>query len=284
MLTIFTVPKPFQGHINIIQRNAIRSWLRAIPKVEVILFGNDPGVAGAVREFGILHIPEIEKNEFGTPLLSSAFKLAQKKAKNEILVYINADNILMPDFISAIKKIKKPLFLMSGRRWDLDIKEEIDFNTDWGKKLQERIKKEGKLRGFSGMDYFIFLKNLPHNLPPFAVGRSGWDNWLIYHIRSLKIPVIDATEVITVLHQKHDYSHSPYGKRDGVGGPEEEKSLKLAGGLSHMLTLRDADWILTSSGLTRPPFPRRIFSELSLFYPWRLILASKRKLQSKFNK
>jgi len=150
MLTIFTIPKPFRDNINVIQRNAIRSWLKLYPKCEVILFGDDEGVAEAVREFGVLHIPEIEKNEFGTPLLSSAFKLAQKKAKNEILVYINADIILMSDFISAIKKIEKPLFLMSGRRWDLDIKEEIDFNTDWEKKLQERIKKEGI--------FFVFYK------------------------------------------------------------------------------------------------------------------------------
>ena len=280
MLTLFTIPKPFQEHVNIIQRNAIRSWLRIIPKVEVILFGNDPGVAEAVREFGILHIPEIEKNEFGTPLLSSAFNLAQKKAKNEILVYINADIILMPDFISAIKKIKKPLFLMSGRRWDLDIKEEIDFNTDWEKKLQERIKKEGKLHGFSGIDYFVFPKNLPHNLPPFAVGRPGWDNWLIYHIRSLKIPVIDATETITVVHQTHGYSHSIFGEKTRVGGPEAEINLKLAGGFSRMMTLLDANWILTSKGLKGPRFPRSFFSLLSLFYPWRLLLSIKRKIRA----
>ena len=281
MLTIFSIPKPFLGHINIIQRNAIQSWLKLLPKCEIILFGDEERMAETAKEFGILHIQEIEKNEFGTPLLNSAFNSAQKLAKNEILVYINADNILTSDFISAIKKIRKPLFLMSGRRWDLDIKEEINFNTDWEKKLQERIKKEGNLRGFSGMDYFVFPRNLPHNFPPFAVGRSGWDNWLIYHIRSLKIPVIDATEVITVLHQKHDYSHSSYGKRNRVGGPEEEKSLKLAGGFINMCSLRDADWILTSHGLTKPPFPRRIFSMLSLFYPWRLILALKRKLQFK---
>ena len=26
MLTIFTTPKPFRGHIGIIQRNALKSW------------------------------------------------------------------------------------------------------------------------------------------------------------------------------------------------------------------------------------------------------------------
>lgn len=28
MLTIFATPKPFQGHVGIIQRNAIGSWVR----------------------------------------------------------------------------------------------------------------------------------------------------------------------------------------------------------------------------------------------------------------
>jgi hypothetical protein len=47
-----------------------------------------------------------------------------------------------------------------------------------------------------------------------------------------------------------------------------------------MLTLRDADWILGEHRLKRPDFPMRLFSMLSLFYPWRLLLAIKRKLQN----
>ena len=276
MITIFTIPKPFRdSHINIIQRNAIKSWLKLSPKCEVILFGDDEGVADLAKEFGVLHIPEIKKDEFGTPLLDSAFNLAQKLAKNEILVYINTDIILMSDFNSAIKKINKPLFLMSGRRWDLDVEEEIDFTEpNWENKLKNCVEKEGKLHGFSGMDYFVFSRNLLHDLPSFAVGRLGWDNWLIYHFRSHKIPVIDATKVVTVIHQNHCID----GKRDK--GPEARYNIELAGGFSQMLTLRDADWLLTEEGLKRPPFLRKIFSKLSLFYPWRFILGIKRKLQS----
>ena len=276
MITIFTIPKPFRdSHINIIQRNAIKSWLKLSPKCEVILFGDDEGVADLAKEFGVLHIPEIKKDEFGTPLLDSAFNLAQKLAKNEILVYINTDIILMSDFNSAIKKINKPLFLMSGRRWDLDVEEEIDFTEpNWENKLKNCVEKEGKLHGFSGMDYFVFSRNLLHDLPSFAVGRPGWDNWLIYHFRSHKIPVIDATKVVTVIHQTHCID----GKRDK--GPEARYNIELAGGFSQMLTLRDADWLLTEEGLKRPPFLRKIFSKLSLFYPWRFILGIKRKLQS----
>jgi len=283
MLTIFTIPKPFAGHINIIQRNAILSWLKLKPKCEVVLFGDEEGIAEAAKEFGVLHIPDIEKNELGTPFLNSAFNLAQKVAKNDFLVYINADVILLNDFIPAVKSIKKPLFLMAGRRWDLDIKEEIDFgNFDWEQKIRDKINKEGKLHGYSGIDYFVFPRDLPHNLPDFAVGRVGWDNWLIYHVRSLRIPVIEATGVVTIIHQSHSFSHSQFGdeKNKKVKGPELVKNIKLAGGFTNMGTLRDADLILTAQGFKKPPLPRQIFANLSLFYPWRLILALKRKLQS----
>ena len=285
MLTIFTIPKPFKNpHIITIQRNAIQSWLKFSPKCEIILFGDDEGIAEAAAEFGILHIPKIEKSELGIPLLSSAFNLAQKLAKNEILLYLNADIILMSDLISAIQQIKEPLFLMSGQRWDVDINEEIDFNNpDWEGKLREKIKKAGKLHGPTGMDYCLFPRNLLEilQMPAFVVGRPGWDNWLIYRVRSLKIPIIDATKAITVIHQNHDYSHSKYGnlKKRKVMGPETQKNLKLAGGFVNMCTLRDADWILTTQGLSRPKFPRRIFSFLTLFYPWRLLLSIKRRLQ-----
>ena len=114
---------------------------------------------------------------------------------------------------------------------------------------------------------------------PFAVGRPGWDSWLIFDMRRKKIPVINASEAITVIHQNHGFSHSVFGEKRRVGGPELEKNVEIAGGLTNMLTLREADWLLTKDGLKRPSFPRRIYSLLSLWYPWRVLLAARRKLQ-----
>jgi len=280
MLTVFTIPKPFVGYSKIIQRNAIQSWLEFKPDFEIILFGDDEGVTETAHEFGVKHIPSIEKNEFGTPLLSSAFSSAQKLAKNNILMYANSDVIFFQDLIKAICRIDKPLFLICGRRWDLDIKEEINFEDDkWTDQLREMVKKEGKLHGISGMDYFIFPRNLM-NIPAFAVGRPGWDSWLVYDIKNRKIPVIDATEAITVIHQNHDFSHSKFGEKKMVGGPEWRRNIDLAGGLTNMLTLRDADWLLGENGLRRPVFLARIFSILSLFYLWRVLLSAKRKIQN----
>lgn len=279
MLTLFTIPKPFLGKCNIIQRNAIQSWLRLSPKCEIILLGDEKGTKETAKEFGIRHIAQIKKNKFGTPFLNSAFNIVQKLAKNDILVYLNSDIILMPDFIPAVKQINQSMFLMGGRRWDLNLEKEINFNKpDWERKLHGEFLKKDKLHSFSGIDYFVFPRNLPHNLPPFVVGRPCWDDWLIYRVRSLKIPVIDATEVITVIHQNHESSHLRI-KKDLLKKIEAQRNLELIGGFSHMCTLRDANWVLTPEGLKKPPFPRRIFSELTLFYPWRLILSIKRNLQ-----
>jgi len=41
MLTLFTVPKAFVGHIGLIQRNAIRSWQACVPDAQIMLFGCD---------------------------------------------------------------------------------------------------------------------------------------------------------------------------------------------------------------------------------------------------
>jgi len=76
MLTIFSVPKPFHGRIGVIQTNAIRSWVLLRPACEVILFGNEEGTAEIASRFGIRHIPDVERNEYGTPLVSSVFSTA----------------------------------------------------------------------------------------------------------------------------------------------------------------------------------------------------------------
>ena len=42
------------------------------------------------------------------------------------------------------------------------------------------------------------------NIPKFAIGRWGWDNWLIWNMRRKGIPIIDGTNMIDVIHQNHE--------------------------------------------------------------------------------
>ncbi len=276
MITLFTTPRAFKDPFNIPQRNAIKSWTLLEPKCEIILFGNEEGVAEAAKEFGVRHVPEIELNEFGTPVLGWTFNQTRKLASFPLIGQLTGDIIIFGNFTKAAQKIRKDNFLMVGRRWDLDVPGAVDFNDpDWEEKLKQRFQKEGKMHGPSGSDYFVFPKDALGEIPPFIIGSPGWDNWMIYKARALKIPVVDATEEATIIHQNHGRPRKAADFYDS----ERRKNFELAGGSNRMCSLRDADWILTSEGLRRPYFSRRIVSALSLFKPWRWLVSFKRKIQ-----
>src|SRR5260370_16565591 len=118
MLTFFTIPKAFAGHIGIIQRNAIKSWQRFAPECEVILLGDDAGTADVANKLGLRHIPSVDRNKVGTPLINSVFAAAQSAASHSILCYVTPNTILMDDFLQAVRSVarQKSSFLLVGRR------------------------------------------------------------------------------------------------------------------------------------------------------------------------
>lgn len=205
--TIFTLPKPFTNpHINTIQHNAIKSWIAL--GCEIILMGNDPGIKEAAEKYNLKHIPNIKCNEFNTPLLSDAFQKARETAENDILVYINADIITCSDFSEFLNYKLQDEFLIIGGRYDLDIVDFINFeNKNWEKDLWLKVEKEGKKHPLQGSDYFIFRKKSLTDIPEFAVGRVGWDIWMINEAQKRNLQTIDATSALTIIHQNHDYSH-----------------------------------------------------------------------------
>ncbi len=254
MLTIFAIPKPFSGHIGMIQRNAVRSMLALGPDAEVILVGDDPGVAEAASDLHVKHIPSVERSRFGTPTVSSAFEKAQAAAQGSIMVFANCDLIITSDIIEVARSVPFREFLVSGQSWELNMQSELDFAADdWESALRIRIASEGVLRPRTAMDWFAFPRGMYRDLPPFGIGRARWDNWLVSSTRARRIPVIDATAVMTAIHQTHDYSHLASGMQGAYEGPEMDWNLKLAGGEDYAFTLEDADWIMDGSGLHRTP-------------------------------
>lgn len=262
--TIFTIPKPFAGHIGVIQRNAIQSWLRLTPQPQVILCGNEAGVAEVAEELGVLHIGELARNEFGTPFLHNALDQVRRASTREWLCYINTDIILLDDFTTALGKVETERFLLVGRRLDLDVTEPIDFTCrDWSATLRQRANQHGNLHSAWGIDYFVFPRNgVIDRLPPFVVGRPGWDNWMIYNARRRGVPVIDATDSIVAIHQNHDYAHVPMRNGEKWVGPEARRQIQLLHDLMDGQTIRfaivDATHALTSQGVVRLLSPRSI--------------------------
>lgn len=276
MITFFACPKPFQRHVNVIQRNAILSWTRLRPRPEIILLGIDKGIAEICKEFGLTHLPGVDKNEYGTPLVSSVFQIGQERATHSVVCYINSDIMLTNDFAKAIETVaaKMPMFLVLGQRTDIDINEAWNFDTaDWEGDLKSLLAQKGELHGPSGIDFFCFPRGMYSDVPPFVIGRLHWDNWLVWRARVQGIPIVDITEAVPVAHQNHGYAPDKIRKLDlqivGSGnqgrasdrvarfdgqwvelGPEVQRNLALVPA-EQLLSIWAATWMIDRKGRLR---------------------------------
>ena len=279
LITLFSAPKPFTDpHIAMIQRNAIQSWT-LLPDIEIILLGEEAGLAETAQELGVRHIPEVACNESGVPLISSMFQLARENSNSELLCIINADMILMPDFVEAARTVfhggrvaegvSRPQhsnFVLLSQRWDFDINQPIEFTEGWQDRLSSIVHRQGSLHRPAGSDFFLFPLSTFQEIPDFTIGRAGWDNWMIYKARAEGWAVIDCTPSIMIVHQNHDYAHLPDGKPH-YEHPETNENIRLAGGQANVrYTILDATHQLVGGKLTRPKMTSLRFTrKLELF-------------------
>lgn len=254
MVTLFAIPKAFRGHTEVIQRNAIESWALLGRGTRVVLFGDEDGTAEVAGELHVEHLPGIERNEFGTPLVNALFEEARRLSEDDVLCYVNSDVLLLDDFLPAIDRVRRqvPDFLMIGECWNLDLRSPVAFGDPlWETGVRHRLAASAALRGVWAIDYFAFSADLYDGLPPFAVGRAGFDNWLVWKAGALGATVVDASRVVTAVHQRHDYSHVPGGEEWCYDGPEAIRNRELAGGHEHLLCIDHASHVLTPRRLRR---------------------------------
>jgi hypothetical protein len=254
-LTIFTAPKPFTNpHINVIQRNAIQSWLH-LEDVAVMLIGDEPGIGETAREFGLLHVPLVERDGRGVPTVRSVMAQGHAFSQSPLLCYANADMILMSDLVRAARQVSTQVkdFLIVGQRWDLDLPEPFDFSGNWEARLRLEVEKRGKFYTPWGIDYFVFPRHLYTDVPDFTIGRPAWDNWMVYHAHATWRLAVDATRSVTVVHQLHDYSHLPGGKPP-YGSEVAKSNLAKAGGRTRVYNILDTDRELIGGRIRRPKF------------------------------
>lgn len=244
-VSIFTIPKAFAGHAGVIQANAIRSW--AAHGLHVILVGDDPGVRELAAELGATHLHDVPRTERGTPLLDWAFRRADEAARGRWVVYANADILFPDDPAPVLSRLGDRTALAVGRRTNADITSPLDFTTDRWRADARAAAAAGSLAHPSAIDYFAFPKGSPlRDLPPFAVGRPGWDNWLCDRALSLGFPLIDLTEALLAVHQNHDYSHIRGAAPRQTYGPESGRNINLAQGRYREIS--DATMRLTRDG------------------------------------
>ena len=94
------------------------------------------------NNLSVKHIPNVKCNDNGTPLISSMFEMARQNSHSDLLCIINADMILMPDFVEAAKQVAKlkDKFVLLSRRWDYGYHHaDRIFQTDGKSKLRETV-------------------------------------------------------------------------------------------------------------------------------------------------
>lgn len=242
VLTLFTAPKPFTDpHISMIQENTLRNWRALGDDIEIVVIGDEPGIADICQSLDIRHLPDVLCNQKGTPLISSIFNLARGANDSRFLAYFNADILILPGLIESLEIIanEKKQFLAVGQRWDLDVEESLSFTDGWDEALRKKVQENGELHGQTGSDYFMYPRECFIDIPDFAVGRAGWDNWMIFHARWQHWPVVDLSEVVTIVHQNHDYAHLPGGIKHFYQ-PETADNVRMAGGRRTIFKLSDA--------------------------------------------
>jgi hypothetical protein len=268
LITIATAPKPFTNpHIATIQWNAIRSWMNLGSDVDVMVVGDEAGMEQVSKELGVIQVKDVAKNSLGTPLVSSIFNLMRRQSDSPILVYANADILFLPDLVTAVRCLaqQSDKFLGVGRRWDLDIRERLDYAIGWEERLLDDNRIRGRLHAPVGSDYFIFPRVHFADMPDFAIGRAGWDNWMIYEARQRGMQVVDLTSSVTVIHQDHDYSHLP-GGQPHYRLPESTENIRRGGGRRTIFNLVDANYRLEKSKIQPVKYTwKKFWREVEIF-------------------
>ncbi|MBV5323483.1 hypothetical protein JZU51_01805 [bacterium] len=290
LITLFSAPKPFTNpHIATIQRNAIKSWT-LLSDVEVILLGEEVGLAEAALELGVKHIPHVDCNAGGIPLISSMFKLARENSTSDLLCLLLGNR----QHLQGKRAVGLQKFVLLSQRWDLDITQPIEFTEGWQDRLSSIVHRQGQLHRPAGSDFFLFPKSCYQDIPNFTIGRAGWDNWMIYKARREGWSVIDATPSLMIVHQNHDYSHLPGGKSH-YDHPDTNENIRLAGGQAHIrYTILDSTHQLAGGKLVRPQmtslrFTRKLelfLRKIFFFLPENVIenIARPKRWQKRFKK
>lgn len=281
-ITILVMPKPFVGHIGVIQRNAIGSWTRLRPRPEIILFGTEEGAEECARELGLVHIAEVARNRHGTPLLGDIFARGEERGSSDVFAYVNADIILPREFTEGMEKIRGRFgkFLAVGRRTNLEVREELEFGEGWEERIKERMKSEGVLESHTGIDLFAFPRGMYEEVPPLAIGRVWFDQWCIKYARRKGIPVVDLTNFAPIVHQSHDYSHVAGGKQWVYGGIEAEENLAYYDERPHTYTILSATHVMTAEGRMRRVFLRQEALGVRSFL-WNIFVHKTRNVRKK---
>lgn len=239
LATLWAIPKAMEGSSEQLQRNAFRSWRALLPSIDVVLVGNEKGLAESAAEFGFRHTADVRRNQLGTPLVNSALDSVRHLSAAPVFVYSNADIIFGNDLIETLRHLQQcpsNRFLGIGQRWESSLVESCEDWTD--DQIAAWLKQQRRTAARASIlckDYFIFPRHLYLQMPDFAVGRGNWDNWMVHQALVSGAPIVELTQRITAVHQPHNHAHVGGRGLTYFAGVEAKENQRLAGG-THWLS------------------------------------------------
>jgi len=194
----------------------------------------------------------VETNEFGTPYLRALIESGERRARHDLLCYVNGDIILTEGLERAVQSTatQQAAFLMVSARINLDLEVPILFDSDWRGWLRDTCRARGTPGDHTSIDFFVFPKGLYQNIPPLAIGRAWFDQWMI-KAAAQRGSIVDAFPLRPIVHQNHGYAHVAGGRSTVYQGVEAERNLAIYGSRGHAYTLLSCTHELGRDGKIR---------------------------------
>ena len=279
-LTLVTTCKPFRGETGIMQKNALHSW-KKLP-LDILIFGDEDGVANICSNTGATQVVDIERSSQGVPLLGSLFEKARALSDTTYLAYANADIILRDDLVEAMHMLnalapESPPALITAKRRNIPASRILDFETD---ELDRLLQKFGCWDQANAADLFIFHRDLFQQVPPFAIGRNYWDNWLLWQARQENARVIDATGTISVIHPIHGYSSHTSGWHQVNQGADAQQNHQICQGRQLNIEQARTDLLIDGELLTISAVDNNSYSRRFTFNRQKSVLGSLHSLMT----
>ncbi|KAK2142890.1 hypothetical protein NP493_4729g00003 [Ridgeia piscesae] len=192
--------------------NTLRLWSLLGPSVRPILYYSPgrqlPGLHELARSLGweVFPCPDVSPTPGRLPVLRRMFVHAQEAgARAAFYGYANGDIVFDESLVLTLRALRRHAdfsrrLMLVGRRFNYRMRPNETISSLFDVTLRAR---QGMWFMSTALDYFLSTYDgYPwRDIPDFVVVRIGYDCWLVAHAIDLRIPVVDASASVTVLHQ-----------------------------------------------------------------------------------
>ena len=251
MITFFSAPKPFAGHIGVISVMPFAAGHSSIPMWRSFCSEMKRVQRRSPRNWacGMKRMSRATNLALPSCTTYSAVRRRLRVTNGSAIPMRTSSRRSSRSALVRARAWGRPLLLV-GRRWDLDIVEPLDFSQPgWGEVLSAMALTRGKQRTPEWIDYFAFPRGLCEEMPPFAVGRPGSDNWMICKFRRSGVSVLDVSPSVVAIHQNHTYAKQSQASQGPWPAEESARNRALAGDGRCHNTIADATEVSTHEGI-----------------------------------